>query len=120
MLSIACAAVISALLLPAPGLNSALIALIVLYALYLFRHYDKRRTKHAVKAVRYQNKQWWIKYKIDGWVKVSIKEPPLITPLLSIIIFKSERKRSIPVAIFYDSVDCDANRRLRIQLRLNG
>ena len=93
--------------------------LLAIYLTHIFCRYYWRSLACSVKALRYCNGRWWIK-KTDGiWIEVTIKEPSMVSAFLTVISFKLSRYQQESVAIFPDSTDKNAYRRLRVLLGMN-
>ncbi len=90
------------------------------YLYVILTGFFRRHYPAGVSGIRYRGNSWWIMLNDKKWQEVSIKEPPLISAFLTVLIVSCTEKKTVPIVIFYDSADPNMFRRLRLLLRLTN
>lgn len=72
----------------------------------------------AVSGVRLINEQWAIRRRHNVWLDVEFVGESLVTPFVTIIRFRSQR-RMVYAVLFFDAVDPEVFRQLRVRMLLH-
>ena len=113
-------AIIASLMLKIVWLRFCLPVIVIAYLFFLLRRFFWRSSSLSVYGLRYRGGCWWIKTKEDVWREACIKEPPLVSAFVTILLFSLPSSLcAVPVVIFSDSAESTDRRQLRVLLRFN-